>query len=164
MLRKSPKSLTGSYLRDDEKIEMPEERRAFERVIKIKGAKENNLKNIDVSIPLGVMTVVSGVSGAGKSTLINDILYPVLANKLHDGSHSVGKHSKIEGIEQINKIINIDQQPIGRTPRSNPATYTKVFDHIRDLFAQLPEDEMRGYEKGRFSFKVKYSEGLVTVR
>ncbi|MGD9732833.1 MAG: ATP-binding cassette domain-containing protein, partial [Desulfamplus sp.] len=123
--------------------------------ITIKKASENNLQNIDVSIPLGLMVAVTGVSGAGKSTLINQILYPAVARELHGSTVEIGAHESITGLSQINKIINIDQKPIGRTPRSNPATYTKVFDSIRELFAMLPESNARGYKKGRYSFNVK---------
>ena len=157
-VKKSRKSLTGKYLSGRLAIEIPEERRVVDKnspKIKICGAKENNLKNIDVDIPLSVITAVTGVSGAGKSTLINQILYPAIAKKLHNSEKVVGKHSKIVGVSQIDKIINIDQKPIGRTPRSNPATYTKVFDLIRDFYALLPESKVRGYKKGRFSFNVK---------
>jgi excinuclease ABC subunit A len=150
-------SLTGQYLSGKRKIEMPAQRRPRDekRSILIEGAQENNLQNIDVSIPIGLLTAVTGVSGAGKSTLINHILYPALAKKLHDADVEVGRHKKIRGLEHIDKVINIDQKPIGRTPRSNPATYTKVFDLIRDFYAMLPESQMRGYTKGRFSFNVK---------
>ncbi|HET9237311.1 MAG TPA: excinuclease ABC subunit UvrA [Oligoflexus sp.] len=151
------KSLTGQYLSGKRKIEAPAQRRPRDekRSIVIEGAQENNLQNIDVSIPIGLLTAVTGVSGAGKSTLINHILYPALAKKLHDADVEVGRHKKIRGLEHIDKVINIDQKPIGRTPRSNPATYTKVFDLIRDFYAMLPESQMRGYTKGRFSFNVK---------
>jgi excinuclease ABC subunit A len=151
------KSLTGQYLSGKRKIEVPAQRRLRDekRSIVIEGAQENNLQNIDVSIPIGLLTAVTGVSGAGKSTLINHILYPALAKKLHDADVEVGHHKKIRGLEHIDKVINIDQKPIGRTPRSNPATYTKVFDLIRDFYAMLPESQMRGYTKGRFSFNVK---------
>ncbi len=150
-------SLTGQYLSGKKRIEMPATRRVVDdkRCIVIEGAQENNLQNIDVSIPLGMLTAVTGVSGAGKSTLINHILYPAIAKKLHDADGEVGKHKRIRGLEHIDKIINIDQKPIGRTPRSNPATYTKVFDLIRDFYAMLPESQLRGYTKGRFSFNVK---------
>ncbi|MCP4673007.1 MAG: ATP-binding cassette domain-containing protein, partial [Desulfobacula sp.] len=123
--------------------------------ITIVKACENNLQNINVKIPLGLLIAVTGVSGAGKSTLINQILYPALAVKLHNSQMTVGRHDKIRGLTHLDKIINIDQKPIGRTPRSNPATYTKVFDHIRDFFAMLPESKARGYKKGRYSFNVK---------
>ena len=134
---------------------MPEKRRKPNgKSIEIKGARENNLKNIDVKIPLGVFTCVTGVSGSGKSTLINEILYKGLAKELYKSSEFPGKHDKILGIDNIDKVINIDQSPIGRTPRSNPATYTGVFDLIRDIFAGTNEAKLRGYEKGRFSFNV----------
>ncbi|MBS6543526.1 MAG: excinuclease ABC subunit UvrA, partial [Veillonella sp.] len=120
-----------------------------------RGAKENNLQNINVKFPIGIFTVVTGVSGSGKSTLINEILYKGLANQLYRSYHKVGAHKEIRGIEHIDKIINIDQSPIGRTPRSNPATYTGVFDAIRELYSQTPEAKMRGYKQGRFSFNVK---------
>lgn len=151
------RSLTGQYLSGRKKIPMPASRRPIDlkTAITIEGATANNLQNIDVTIPLKVLTAVTGVSGAGKSTLINHILYPAIAKKLHDADVEVGKHKRIRGLEHIDKIINIDQKPIGRTPRSNPATYTKVFDLIRDFYALLPESQMRGYTKGRFSFNVK---------
>ena len=152
-------SITGMYLSGKEQIELPDIRKRPEdtgnKWISILNASENNLNHIDVHIPLGLMVCVTGVSGAGKSTLINGILYPALARKLHTTALEVGKHGSIEGINHIDKVINIDQKPIGRTPRSNPATYTKVFDHIRDLFALLPESRARGYKKGRYSFNVK---------
>jgi excinuclease ABC subunit A len=152
-------SLTGRYLSNKAAIEIPEKRRtpakAGNRWIKIQRASHNNLARINVRIPLGLLVAVTGVSGAGKSTLINQILYPALARKLHGAALDVGRHGGIEGLEHLNKVINIDQKAIGRTPRSNPATYTKVFDHIRDLFALLPESKARGYRKGRFSFNVK---------
>ncbi len=152
-------SLTGRYLSNKATIDIPEKRRTpaktGRRWIKIQRASHNNLANIDVRIPLGLFVAVTGVSGAGKSTLINQILYPALARKLHGAALDVGRHGGIEGLEHLNKVINIDQKAIGRTPRSNPATYTKVFDHIRDLFALLPESKARGYRKGRFSFNVK---------
>lgn len=158
-IKKNPASVTGKFLNGSERIEIPQKRRAPEdrgdRWITIKKASENNLQDIDVSIPLGLMVAVTGVSGAGKSTLINQILYPALARHLHSSTLEVGRHGGVEGLDLINKIINIDQKPIGRTPRSNPATYTKVFDPIRDLFAMLPESRARGYQKGRYSFNVK---------
>ena len=152
---KNKSSVTGKFLSKKEEIKIPEKRRTFSKEIKVIGAKSNNLKNIDVSFPLEVLTCITGVSGAGKSTLINQILFPALSNKLHESSLAVGNHKKITGLEHINKVINIDQKPIGKTPRSNPATYTKLFDHIRDLFATIPESLSRGYDKGRYSFNVK---------
>ncbi|HJM04679.1 MAG TPA: excinuclease ABC subunit UvrA [Candidatus Saccharimonadaceae bacterium] len=150
-------SITGRYLRGTEKIEVPKKRRAIEkdRGLVIKGARENNLRNIDVTIPLGVMTVVSGVSGSGKSTLVNDILAKELSARLHRAHEVPGAHDNIEGIEKLDKVIVIDQSAIGRTPRSNPATYTGVFTPIRDLFAATTEANIRGYKAGRFSFNVK---------
>ena len=150
-----PESLTGAYLSGRIRIPVPEERRKPTGWLKIVGAQENNLKNIDVKIPLGVMTCVTGVSGSGKSSLVNEILYKYLAKKLNRARTIPGKHKKIEGVEQLDKVINIDQSPIGRTPRSNPATYTGVFDQIRDLFAATQDAKERGYKKGRFSFNVK---------
>jgi len=153
---KNKNSITGRFLSGKEKLEFPEERRKGSgEFIEVLGADANNLSNLDVKFPLGVLTCVTGVSGAGKSTLINQILFPAIANKLHKTEHDVGKHKSITGLEHIDKIINIDQKPIGRTPRSNPATYTKTFDYIRDFFALLPESKARGYKKGRFSFNVK---------
>ena len=150
-----PRSVTGEYLGGRKKIPIPEVRRSPEGWLTIRGAAENNLKHIDVKIPLGVMTCVTGVSGSGKSSLINRVLYEVLAKKLNHARTSPGKHDSIEGIEQLDKVISIDQSPIGRTPRSNPATYTGVFDQIRDLFAATPDAKAKGYKKGRFSFNVK---------
>lgn len=148
-------SLTGQYLSGKKKIDVPKKRRALsDKSIKIVKAHENNLKNIDVEIPLGVLTAITGVSGSGKSTLINEILYKSCAIKINKSRIKAGKHDDILGLEYIDKVIDIDQTPIGRTPRSNPATYTGVFDHIRDIFAQLPDAKMRGYQKGRFSFNV----------
>ncbi|MCR4745424.1 MAG: excinuclease ABC subunit UvrA, partial [Lachnospiraceae bacterium] len=148
-------SITGKYLSGELKIEVPAKRREPAGWIKICGARQNNLKNIDVEIPLGIMTVVTGVSGSGKSSLINEILYKSLARKLNRALTKAGKHDKIEGVSQLDKVIDIDQSPIGRTPRSNPATYTGVFDQIRDLFAASTDAKARGYKKGRFSFNVK---------
>ena len=148
-------SITGQYLSGKKKIRVPSTRREPKGFVKVKGAKENNLKNIDVDFPLGVLTCVTGVSGSGKSSLVNEILYKVLAKELNRAKAKPGKFKDIEGIEQLDKVIQIDQSPIGRTPRSNPATYTKVFDSIRDLFASTNEAKMRGYKKGRFSFNVK---------
>jgi excinuclease ABC subunit A len=153
------KSVTGRYLSDKETIDIPPKRRTprqtGNRWIGIEQAAANNLTDLNVRIPLGLLVAVTGVSGAGKSTLINQILYPALANKLHRSTLEVGRHGGIKGLTHLNKVINIDQKAIGRTPRSNPATYTKVFDPIRDLFAMLPESKARGYKKGRFSFNVK---------
>ena len=154
-IKNNPNSLTGEYLRGEKKIEVPEKRREFTKTLKLYGAKGNNLKNIDVEIPLGVMTVVTGVSGSGKSTLINQTLFPILFNELNKGKLYPLEYKKIEGIENLDKVIDIDQTPIGRTPRSNPATYTKIFDEIRDIFAQTKDAKVKGYEKGRFSFNVK---------
>ena len=154
-IKQNPNSITGAYLSGRKQIKVPEKRRKPNgKSIEIKGARENNLKNIDVKIPLGVFTCVTGVSGSGKSTLINEILYKGLAKELYKSSEFPGKHDKILGIDNIDKVINIDQSPIGRTPRSNPATYTGVFDLIRDIFAGTNEAKLRGYEKGRFSFNV----------
>jgi excinuclease ABC subunit A len=151
----NPNSITGQYLSGKRFIPVPKERRKPAGFLHIKGASENNLKDIDVDIPLGIMTVVTGVSGSGKSSLINEILYKTLAKKLNRAHTIPGKCKGIEGIDQLDKIIDIDQSPIGRTPRSNPATYTGVFDMIRDLFAGTPDAKARGYQKGRFSFNVK---------
>ena len=153
---KSQKSLTGQYLSGQLTIEYPPKRRKIDnRKIKIKGACQNNLKKIDVEIPVGLFTCITGVSGSGKSSLLNQILYPAMAKKINRSSAKIGAHDKISGFKYFNKIINIDQQPIGRTPRSNPATYIKLFDPIRQLFAQLPASKLRGYKAGRFSFNVK---------
>lgn len=154
-LMKNPKSITGQYLSGKRAVPVPEIRRKPTGWLTIEGAKEHNLKNIDVKIPLGIMTVVTGVSGSGKSSLINEILYKALARKLNRARTIPGKFRKLIGAEQLDKIINIDQSPIGRTPRSNPATYTGVFDMIRELFAGTPDAKARGYSKGRFSFNVK---------
>ena len=154
-LMKNDRSITGAYLSGRLKIPVPEERRKPSGWLKVKGASENNLKNIDVEFPLGVMTCVTGVSGSGKSSLVNEILYKRLARDLNRARLIPGKHKSIEGEEQLDKVINIDQSPIGRTPRSNPATYTGVFDMIRDLFAATSDARARGYKKGRFSFNVK---------
>ncbi|MBQ2282628.1 MAG: excinuclease ABC subunit UvrA, partial [Agathobacter sp.] len=154
-IMKCKESLTGAYLSGRIKIPVPEERRKPTGFLTIKGARENNLKNIDVDIPLGIMTCVTGVSGSGKSSLTNEILYKHLARKLNRARSIPGEHDEILGVEQLDKIIDIDQSPIGRTPRSNPATYTGVFDMIRDLFAATADAKARGYKKGRFSFNVK---------
>jgi excinuclease ABC subunit A len=153
---KTEGSLTGQYLSGKLEIPLPEERRkANGKKLVIRGAREHNLKNVDVEIPLGLLTVVTGVSGSGKSTLVNEILYRTLAKEIYGSHEEPGEHDKIEGIEQIDKVIRIDQAPIGRTPRSNPATYTGLFTPIRDLYAMLPESRERGYKPGRFSFNVK---------
>ena len=154
-IMKCPESITGQYLSGERFVPIPSTRRKPTGYLKVIGAKENNLKNVDVEIPLGIMTCVTGVSGSGKSSLVNEILYKSLAKSLNRAHKIPGKHKKIEGIEQLDKIIDIDQSPIGRTPRSNPATYTGVFDSIRDLFAATPDAKERGYKKGRFSFNVK---------
>ena len=153
----APRSITGDYIAGRRAIEVPKRRRRThaDRRLTVVGARENNLKNINVNFPLGVMTCVTGVSGSGKSTLVNTILYPVLADKLNGARMVPGKHTRIEGIEQCDKVIHVDQNPIGRTPRSNPATYTGVWDKIRALFAKTPEAQVRGYGPGRFSFNVK---------
>lgn len=153
---KDKKSLTGQYLSGKKRIDVPEHRREVtDKKISIKGARSNNLKNVDVDFPLSVMTVVTGVSGSGKSSLVNEILYKSLAQKINKSKVKPGDFDKIDGIDHLDKIIDIDQSPIGRTPRSNPATYTGVFDDIRDVFAQTNEAKIRGYQKGRFSFNVK---------
>ena len=154
-IMKVPQSITGQYLSGACKIPVPALRRKPTGFLKIRKAAENNLKNIDVEIPLGIMTCVTGVSGSGKSSLVNEILYKTLAKKLNRARTIPGKHAAIEGIEQLDKVIDIDQSPIGRTPRSNPATYTGVFDQIRDLFAGTQDARAKGYKKGRFSFNVK---------
>ena len=155
-IMKNPASITGQYLARRKFIPVPEERRKGNgNVLEIVGAAENNLKEINVKFPLGTLTLVTGVSGSGKSTLVNEILYRGVASRLYRAKGKPGKHKKIKGLEHIDKVINIDQQPIGRTPRSNPATYTGVFDAIRDLFSQVSESRMRGYKAGRFSFNVK---------
>ena len=154
-LIKSPRSITGKYLSGELKIEVPKERRKPMGWIEVRGAKENNLKNINVKIPTGVMTCVTGVSGSGKSSLVNEILYKKLAHVLNRARTHAGAHKEIKGIEQLDKIIDINQSPIGRTPRSNPATYTNVFGDIREVFASTNEAKVRGYKSGRFSFNVK---------
>ena len=152
---KCDKSITGAYLSGRMKIPVPKVRKEPAGWITIRGARQNNLKNIDVDIPLGIMTCVTGVSGSGKSSLVNEILYKTLARDLNRARCIPGEHDDITGIDQLDKVINIDQSPIGRTPRSNPATYTGVFDLIRDLFAATPDAKAKGYKKGRFSFNVK---------
>jgi excinuclease ABC subunit A len=152
---KNAASLTGQYLSGKKKIELPEERREPRGALLVRGAREHNLKDVDVAIPIGVLCCVTGVSGSGKSTLVNETLHHAVANRLHQAKLRPGAHDGIDGLSQIDKIINIDQSPIGRTPRSNPATYTGIFDHIRQLFTQTQESRARGYKPGRFSFNVK---------
>ena len=156
-LLKNQASMTGAFLSGRETIPTPKTRRPIDpnRKLTVVGAKENNLKDITVDFPLGVFTAVTGVSGSGKSSLVNDVLYEVLANKLNGAKGVPGKHTRIEGLEHLDKVVHVDQAPIGRTPRSNPATYTGVFDHVRKLFADVPESKARGYQQGRFSFNVK---------
>ena len=156
-LKQNTRSLTGDYLSGRKKIEVPAKRRKVDkdRKLKVVGASENNLQNVSVEFPLGVLTAVTGVSGSGKSTLVNDILYKVLANKLNGAKQVPGRHTRVQGLEHLDKVVHVDQSPIGRTPRSNPATYTGVFDHVRKLFAETSEAKLRGYQPGRFSFNVK---------
>lgn len=156
-LKQNTKSLTGDYLSGRKQIDIPAKRRKVDkdRKLKVVGASENNLQNLSVEFPLGVLTAVTGVSGSGKSTLVNDILYKVLANKLNGAKQVPGRHTRVQGLEHLDKVVHVDQSPIGRTPRSNPATYTGVFDHIRKLFAETNEAKLRGYQPGRFSFNVK---------
>ena len=156
-LLKNKASITGDFMAGRERIELPKQRRPIDptRIIKVVGAKENNLKDVDVEFPLGLFTAVTGVSGSGKSSLVNDVLYEVLANALNGAKGVPGRHTRIEGLDLLDKVIHVDQNPIGRTPRSNPATYTGVFDHIRKLFSETGESKARGYQQGRFSFNVK---------
>jgi excinuclease ABC subunit A len=156
-LVKNKASITGAFLAGRESIETPTKRRKTDkdRILRVVGARENNLQNVDTEFPLGTFTAVTGVSGSGKSSLVNDVLYEVLANKLNGAKSVAGKHTRIEGLELLDKVVHVDQNPIGRTPRSNPATYTGVFDHIRKLFAETQESKARGYQQGRFSFNVK---------
>ena len=156
-LLKNKASITGDFMAGRERIELPKQRRPIDpnRIIKVVGAKENNLKDVDVEFPLGLFTAVTGVSGSGKSSLVNDVLYEVLANALNGAKGVPGRHTRIEGLDLLDKVIHVDQNPIGRTPRSNPATYTGVFDHIRKLFSETGEAKARGYQQGRFSFNVK---------
>ncbi len=155
-IARTPGSITGDFLSGRDAIPVPRTRRKAKRgYLEVKGAEENNLKKVDAEFPIGLFTCVTGVSGSGKSTLVNEILYKALANQLHQGVHIVGKHKAIKGLEHVDKVIDIDQAPIGRTPRSNPATYTGLFTPLRELFAQLPESKARGYAAGRFSFNVK---------
>jgi excinuclease ABC subunit A len=156
-LLSSQKSMTGAYLSGRRQIQIPAIRRprAWGREVVVKGAAAHNLKNVDVAFPLGVFTAVTGVSGSGKSTLVNDILYNSLAKQLNGARVVPGKHRRVTGVDQLDKVVHVDQSPIGRTPRSNPATYTGVFDHVRKLFAQTTEAKVRGYQPGRFSFNVK---------
>ncbi|WP_106847904.1 excinuclease ABC subunit UvrA [Blastococcus sp. Marseille-P5729] len=156
-LLRSKRSLTGAYLSGRKELEVPTKRRTPNpnRQLTVKGARENNLKNVDVSFPLGCLVAVTGVSGSGKSTLVNDILYTTMANYANKARHVAGRHTRVTGLEEIDKVVGVDQSPIGRTPRSNPATYTGVFDHVRKLFASTSEAKVRGYQQGRFSFNVK---------
>lgn len=155
-IKKVENSVTGQYLSGRKKIPVPKKRRkqTKTKVIEVQGATENNLKNVSVKFPLGVFNCVTGVSGSGKSTLVNEVLYKTVAKEINGSNLKPGKCKSVKGLQNIDKIINIDQSPIGRTPRSNPATYTGVFDLIRDIFASTEEAKLRGYSKGRFSFNV----------
>jgi len=167
-----PASITGAFLSGRDEIPLPRKRRKATRGhIQVLGASENNLQNVNADFPIGLHTCVTGVSGSGKSTLVNEILHKALSNQLHQGVHVVGKHKSIKGLEHVDKVIAIDQAPIGRTPRSNPATYTGLFTPLRELFAHLPESKARGYTPGRFSFNVKggrceecQGEGVITTQ
>ena len=156
-LLNEPDSMTGQYLSGRREIPTPAKRRKLDkkRMLSVVGARENNLKNVSVNFPLGVLTAVTGVSGSGKSSLVNDILYQVLASRLNGARTVPGKHTRVSGLDNLDKVVHVDQAPIGRTPRSNPATYTGVFDRIRSLFSETPEAKVRGYQPGRFSFNVK---------
>jgi excinuclease ABC subunit A len=156
-LLKNKNSITGAYLSGRESIETPSVRRKIDtnRLVKVVGARANNLKDVTVEFPLGVLTAVTGVSGSGKSSLVNDILYQVLANGLNGAKGVPGRHTRVDGLQHLDKVVHVDQNPIGRTPRSNPATYTGVFDHVRKLFSETTEAKVRGYQQGRFSFNVK---------
>jgi excinuclease ABC subunit A len=156
-LLKNKASITGQYVSGKLKIEIPTKRRVIDkdRKVKVVGARENNLKDVSADFPLGVFTAVTGVSGSGKSSLVNDVLFAVLSNQLNGAKVIAGKHTRVEGLENLDKVVHVDQNPIGRTPRSNPATYTGVFDHIRSLFSDTQESKARGYLQGRFSFNVK---------
>ena len=154
-IEENERSLTGAYLSGRMQIDVPEKRRTSDRYISITGCRENNLKNITARIPMGTLTLITGVSGSGKSSLIYDTLYPALQKKVYNSRVDAGKHTSVSFDDPVDKVIVIDQSPIGRTPRSNPATYTKVFDEIRSIFAETKEAKMRGYKSGRFSFTVK---------
>ena len=162
-VKNNPNSLTGKYLSRTLRIEVPKTRKTSNQYLVIKGARQFNLKNIDVKIPLGLFVCITGVSGSGKSTLINEILYKDLAKRFYRANDQPGDHDGILGIENIDKVIIIDQSPIGRSPRSNPATYTGLFTPIRELFSELPESKRRGFKKGRFSFNVKGGRWKIVV-